>query len=108
MPYEDVSKSFRTGRLELELQMVHLCAITCSYIAILWVSLVIFAAIALYVASQRAFIVVVYFVIDSVRKLLDTPCYVTRNESIKENCSYDFQMPKFLSFWTIQVFHRCR
>jgi hypothetical protein len=32
-----------------------------------------FAAITLYVASQRMFIV--YFVIDSVRKLLDTPSY---------------------------------
>jgi hypothetical protein len=32
------------------------------------------AAITLYVASQRVFIVVsVYFAIDSVRKLLDTP-----------------------------------
>jgi uncharacterized membrane protein len=36
-----------------------------------------FAAIALCVASQRVFIfVVVYFVIDSVRKLLDTISYV--------------------------------
>jgi hypothetical protein len=43
-----------------------------------------FAAITLYVASQRVFIVVVvvvvvvvvYFVIDSVRKLLDTPSYI--------------------------------
>jgi uncharacterized protein HemY len=35
-----------------------------------------FAAIALYVASQRVFIVVVYFIIDSVRKLLDTPSYM--------------------------------
>jgi hypothetical protein len=35
-----------------------------------------FAAITLCVASQRVFIViVVYFVIDSVRKLLDTPTY---------------------------------
>jgi hypothetical protein len=35
-----------------------------------------FAAITLCVASQRGFIVVsVYFVIDSVRKLLDTPSY---------------------------------
>jgi hypothetical protein len=34
-----------------------------------------FAAIALCVASQRVFIVVVYFVIDSVRKLLDTSSY---------------------------------
>jgi hypothetical protein len=33
-----------------------------------------FAAITLYIASQRMFIfVVVYFVIDSVRKLLDIP-----------------------------------
>jgi hypothetical protein len=36
-----------------------------------------FAAITLCVASQRVFIVVVYFVIDSVRKLLDTPSYET-------------------------------
>jgi hypothetical protein len=36
-----------------------------------------FAALTLCVASQRVFIVVsVYFVIDSVRKLLDTPSYV--------------------------------
>jgi len=60
---------FRTGHLERELQMVHLS------IVILWVSLVSFAAITLCVASQRGFIVVVYFVIDSVRKLLDTPSY---------------------------------
>jgi len=37
-----------------------------------------FAAITLCVASQRVFIVVsVYFVIDSVRKLLDIPSYVS-------------------------------
>jgi hypothetical protein len=36
-----------------------------------------FAAITFYVASERVFIVVhVYFIIDSVRKLLDTPSYV--------------------------------
>jgi hypothetical protein len=70
--YEGVSKSFRTGRLEGELQMVQLSATRCNCIAILWVSLVSFAAITLYVASQLVFIVVsVYFVIDSVRKLLD-------------------------------------
>jgi hypothetical protein len=35
-----------------------------------------FAAITLCVASQRVFIVVsIYVVIDSVRKLLDTPTY---------------------------------
>jgi hypothetical protein len=40
-----------------------------------------FAAITLCVASQRVFIVVsVYFVIDSVRKLLDTPSY--QNQSL--------------------------
>jgi hypothetical protein len=71
---EGVSKSFRTGRLERELQMVQLSATRCSCIAILWLSLVSFAAITLGVASQLMFIfVVVYFVIYSVRKLLDTP-----------------------------------
>jgi len=34
-----------------------------------------FAAITLCVASQRVFIIVAYFVIDSVRKLLVTPSY---------------------------------
>jgi hypothetical protein len=33
--YEDVSKGFRTGRLERELQMVELSATKCSCIAIL-------------------------------------------------------------------------
>jgi hypothetical protein len=75
--YEDVSKSFRTDRLEWELQMVQLSATRCSCIAILWVSLVSFAAVTLCVASQRVFIVVVYFVIDWVRKLLDTRLYCT-------------------------------
>jgi hypothetical protein len=37
-----------------------------------------FAATTLYVASQRVFIVIIYFVIDSVRKILDTPSYVTK------------------------------
>jgi hypothetical protein len=35
-----------------------------------------FAAITLCVASQRVFVVVVDFVIDSVLKLLDTPSYI--------------------------------
>jgi hypothetical protein len=75
--YEDVSKSFRTGRLEQELQMVQLSATKCSCIAILCISLASFAAITICVASQRVFIVVsVYFVIDSIRKLLDTPSYM--------------------------------
>jgi hypothetical protein len=56
--------------------MVQLSATTCSCIAILWVNLVSFAAITICVASDRVFIVVsVYFVVDSVWKLLDTPSY---------------------------------
>jgi hypothetical protein len=47
-----------------------------SCIAILWVSIESFAIITLCIASQRVFIVVsINFVIDSVRKLLDTPSY---------------------------------
>jgi hypothetical protein len=54
--------------------MAQLSATTCSCIAILWVSLVIFVAITVYIVSQLVFIAVsVYFIIDSVRKLLDTP-----------------------------------
>jgi hypothetical protein len=45
-------------------------------IAILWVSLVSYAAITLGIASQRLFIFV-YFVIDSVRKRFDTPSYLS-------------------------------
>jgi hypothetical protein len=65
--YEGVSKSFRTGRLEREPQMVQLSAIRCCYIAILWVSLVSFAAITLCVASQRVFIVAILLVSLSTR-----------------------------------------
>jgi hypothetical protein len=70
--YVGVSRIFRTCRLELERQMIKFSATRCSCIAILGVSLVSFATVTLCVASQRMF-VVVYFVIDSVRKLLDTP-----------------------------------
>jgi hypothetical protein len=56
---------------------VQLYATRCSCFATLWVSLMSFAAITLYVASQRVVIVVsVYFVIDSVQKLSDTPSYI--------------------------------
>jgi hypothetical protein len=56
--------------------MVELSATRCSGIATWWVSIVGLAAISLCVASQRVFIVVsIYFVTDSVRKLLDTPSY---------------------------------
>jgi hypothetical protein len=40
-----------------------------------------FAAITLCVASQRVFFFVVYFVIDSVRELLDTPSYYAVGDS---------------------------
>jgi hypothetical protein len=66
------------SRLERELQMMQLSDIRCNCIAILWVSLVSFAAIALCVTFQRVFTVVcVCFVIDSVRKLLDIPSYIS-------------------------------
>jgi hypothetical protein len=45
-----------------------------------------FATITLCVASQRVFIVVsVYFVIDSVRKLLDTPSYIVNAFPFQNN-----------------------
>jgi hypothetical protein len=82
------AKSFRTGRLERELQTVQLFVTRCSCIAILWVSLVSFAAITLCVASYR--VVVVYFVIDSVRKLLDTasPSYMFSHTMDSYVCSW--------------------
>jgi hypothetical protein len=54
---DGVSKSFRTGRLEPELQMVQLSASRWSRITISWVSLVSFAGITLCVAS-RVFVVI--------------------------------------------------
>jgi hypothetical protein len=44
-----------------------------------------FAAITLCVASQQVFVVVVYFVIDSVRKLLDTPSYCISVSDVSVN-----------------------
>jgi hypothetical protein len=80
LEYEGVTKSFRTGLLQRELQMVQFSATRSSCIAILWVSLVSFATVTLYVASQWVFIVVnIYFVIDSVRKLLDIPSHWPEN-----------------------------
>jgi hypothetical protein len=52
--YKVVTKSFRTGRLERELQMVQLSATRCSCMAILWVSLVSFAAITLCVCFSTS------------------------------------------------------
>jgi hypothetical protein len=73
MKYEGVSKSFRTGRLERELQMVQLSATRFSCIATLWVSLVSFATVTLCVASQR--VIPRQACYDSVRKHLDTLSY---------------------------------
>jgi len=76
--YDGVSKSSRTGLLERELRIVQLSDTRYSCIAILWVSLMSFVAIILYVTSQwvSIIIVVVHFVIDSVRELLVTPSYL--------------------------------
>jgi hypothetical protein len=75
--YDGVSKSFRNCRPERELQMVLLSADRCSFTTLLWVSLVSFTAITLCVASRVFIIVSVYYVIDSVRKILDTPSQAT-------------------------------
>jgi hypothetical protein len=78
LAHEGVSKCFWTGCLVWKLQMVQLFATRYSCIAVLWISPTSSATITLYVASQWVFIVVsIYFVIDSVKKLLDTPSYIT-------------------------------
>jgi hypothetical protein len=64
--------------------MVQLSATRCSFIANLRISLVSFAAITLCVASDRVFIVV-YFVIISVRKRLDTHSYMYQNHCMELN-----------------------
>jgi hypothetical protein len=57
--------------------MVQLSATRCSCITILCVTLVSFAAIIICVASQQVIPKVsIHFVIDSVKKLLDTPLYI--------------------------------
>jgi len=94
--YEGVSKRFRIGRLERVLQMIQLSATRCSFIAILWASLVSFAAITLCIPFQRVFIVAsLYFVIDSVRILLDTPrgMYI-QNIAITLFCYRSWQFSK--------------
>jgi hypothetical protein len=87
--------------------MVLLCAIRWSCIAILWVSLVSLAAISLYVASQRVFIVVsVYFVIDSVRKLLDTAWYKLFFIQSKEKAYLPIK--QYLSQHHVYTFEYCQ
>jgi hypothetical protein len=74
------------------LQMVKPSATRWSCIAILWINLVSFAATTLCVASQQVFIVVsVYFVIDSVRKLLDTSSYTEIVLSTAELAEFPLQ-----------------
>jgi len=58
--YEGTSKSFWTGRLEQELQMVQLSATRCGCITILWVSLVSFVTIILWCFSVSVYCV--YFI----------------------------------------------
>jgi hypothetical protein len=61
-----------------------------------------FAAISLYVPSQQVFIAVVYFVIDSVRKLLDIPSCITLNTTAKY-CPCSFS--KFCNVYTSANFN---
>jgi hypothetical protein len=75
--------------------MVQLSATRYSCMAILWVSLVSFAAITLCVASQRVIPKVsIYFFINSFRKLLDTSSYSIfirrwRDEYVKREQAWD-------------------
>jgi hypothetical protein len=56
-----------------------------------------FAAITLCVASQRVFVVVVvYFVIDPVRKLLDTPLH-SQNKTAGNAVLCNFQLEEFIT-----------
>jgi hypothetical protein len=69
-----------------------------------------FAAITLYVASQRMFVVVVvYFVIDSVRKLLDTPSYSQSDMSPKfvRHTNFGVHCQLQISLTSVQYFERC-
>jgi hypothetical protein len=81
--YEGVSKSFWTGHLEWELQMVQLSATRCSCIAMSRVSLVSFAIITLCVASQWVFIV--HFVMTQCGNFWIHPC-------IFHSCKGDWQI----------------
>jgi hypothetical protein len=102
--YEGVSKSFRTGRLERELEMVQISATRYSCIAILWVSPVNFVVMTLFIASEWVFIVVsVYFVVDSVRKLLDTPLTHTHTHTHTHFTRTVYHMP-----WSVQDYAQNR
>jgi hypothetical protein len=73
--YDGVSKSFRTGCLERELQMMHLSATRCSCIAMSQSSeFCRHNPLCCYSASVYCYKRI--FRYDSVRKLLDTPSYI--------------------------------
>jgi hypothetical protein len=90
--------------------MVQLSATRCSCIAVLSVSLVSFAAITLCVASQRVFIVVsIYFVIDSVRKLLDTPSHALRVLTFVSKQTFGPTFPRpGVAYFKLGLFTICR
>jgi hypothetical protein len=71
----------------------------CSCTATLWVSLVSFAAITLCVASQWVIVFIVYFVIDSVRKLLDTPSYMIMSLNRTSDRTRIWQLMNRLKMW---------
>jgi hypothetical protein len=95
---EGVSKSFRPGYLEWELQMVQLSATRCSCIAILWVSLMSFATITHCVASQWEFIVAhIYFIVTQFGNLWIHP-----------HVTWDIYLPQILlgvGMWQLEVQH---
>jgi hypothetical protein len=73
--------------------MIQLSATRYSCIAILLVSLVSFVAITLCVASQRVFICIVYFFMNSVQKLSVTPSsFVVHSESSRLQTSVTVNM----------------
>jgi hypothetical protein len=62
-----------------------------------------FAAITLCVAPQRVFVVVVvavYFVIDSVRRLLDTPSYTGDSRSSGQEIASRIGIRRFVTVFT--------
>jgi hypothetical protein len=79
--HEGVFKSFRTGRLERELQMVQLSATRCSCIAILWSQYSEFCRHNPLCCFSTSVYYCCLFRYDSVRKLLDTPSYNSHRSS---------------------------
>jgi hypothetical protein len=111
MIYEGVSKSFWTGCLEWELQMVQLSATRCSCIPILWVSLVSFATITLCVASQWAFLVVSFSTQSGTFWINPCTSLLLKTNSMKQSPSWEVnsysasqEAPHLL--WNLKV-HYC-